>query len=62
VAALVAALADGEAAVQLIGALEGFGADAKPALPALKKLKTSSVEAVRTAAITAIAKIESAAP
>jgi len=59
IAALVTALNDGEAAVAVIKALEGYGADAKPALPALQKLKSSTDEAVRTAAITALAKIGS---
>lgn len=58
VAALVAALEDGEGAIQAITALEEYGADAKPAIPALKKLKTAPNPATRDAAITAIAKIE----
>ncbi len=60
VAALVAALDDGEAIVQVIRSLGEYGADATPALPALKKLKTASGNATRDAAILAIAKIESA--
>jgi hypothetical protein len=58
VEALVAALEDDQAAVEVIQALQGYGKDAAPALPALKKLKQSPIDAVRNAAITAIAKIE----
>jgi HEAT repeat protein len=62
VAALVAALDDGEAIVQVIKALEGYGADAKPALPTLRKMKSAPNSATRDAVITAIAKIEVSSP
>jgi len=58
VSALVAALEDGEAVVPVIQALEKYGADAKAAMPSLKKLKSSPNEATRNAAIAAIANIE----
>ena len=58
VGALVAALGDEEAIIEVIGALEQIGEDAKVALPALKKLKMSKIDTIRNAAITAIAKIE----
>jgi hypothetical protein len=45
-------------AVDVIQALQGFGADAALALPILQKLKDSRNELIRNAAITAIAKIE----
>jgi uncharacterized caspase-like protein len=62
VAALVAALGDTEATAAVIKALEEYGADATAALPALRRLKTSPLDTVKNAAITAIAKIESATP
>jgi HEAT repeat protein len=61
VAALTAALEDGELALDVIKTLETFGADAKPALPALKNLKSSLKKEIRNAAIAAIATIETAA-
>jgi HEAT repeat protein len=54
VAALVAALGDPFFRVQVINRLAKFGADAKPALPALKKLKLDSDVKVRDAASKAI--------
>ncbi|MFM8273750.1 MAG: hypothetical protein ACKODX_15675 [Gemmata sp.] len=44
----------------VIKTLAEYGVEAKFVLPALKELKTSSNESIRTAAIAAIAKIESA--
>jgi HEAT repeat protein len=58
VSALIAALNDEEVVFQAIKTLETYGKDAKEAIPALKKLKTSMKEAVKNAAITALAKIE----
>ncbi|MBA4191250.1 MAG: hypothetical protein C0467_24985 [Planctomycetaceae bacterium] len=58
--ALEAALKDKGTIAVVIKAIEDLGADAKPALPALKELKTSTNATVRNAAITAIAKIEAA--
>lgn len=46
--------------VQVIGALAKLGADAKPALPLLKELKLSPVEAIQEAATAAVAEIEQA--
>jgi len=51
-------LSDTETRVPVIGVLTEIGPDAKAALPELQKLKTSPNDAVRNAAITAIAKIE----
>jgi HEAT repeat protein len=58
--ALVDAMDDGIGLLDVIKTLEGFGADAKSALPALKKLKTSPDAEIRNTAITAIARIEAA--
>ena len=58
VKALVAALDDDQATLEVIKALQGYGQNAAPALPALKKLKMSPHEAIRNAAINTIAKIE----
>jgi hypothetical protein len=58
--ALISGLADKSTQPAVITALAGYGADAKPALPALKELKASPTEAVRNAAIAAIVKIEAA--
>ncbi len=58
--ALLDGLTETQTLLPVIKAIEGFGIDAKFALPELKKLKTSPDEKVRTAAITAIAKIETA--
>ena len=58
--ALIDALKDTGTLPVVIKALSEYGAEAKFALPALKELKASTNEAVRSAAITAIAKIEAA--
>ena len=58
VAALCAAIEDGHHQIEVIKVLQGFGRNAGPALPALKKLKKSSNDAIRDAAISAIEKIE----
>ena len=58
VKALVAALGDGELAVEGIQKLEGYGKESTDVSPALKKLKTSSNDTIRNAAIKAIARIE----
>lgn len=54
VTALVAALEDPANRVAAIGLLGNFGPDAKPALPALMRLKLDGVAAVREAATRAI--------
>jgi HEAT repeat protein len=54
VGALTAALAEPSVRVDVIGRLAKFGPDAKPALPALMKLKTDSNAAVREAATKAV--------
>jgi HEAT repeat protein len=56
--ALVEALADIDTVVPVICALEGYGTDAKPAIPKLRELKSSRIESIRDAAIKALAKIE----
>jgi serine/threonine protein kinase len=58
VKSLVAALGDGQAMKQVIEALGGYGKDAAPALPLLKKLKLAPNDAVREAATRAVEKIE----
>lgn len=58
VKALISALGDGVRAVHVIGALGEIGKDAETALPLLQKLKNSPKDAVRNAAVKAIAKIE----
>ena len=55
---LVTALADGQDMRSVIEALEGFGKDAAPALPLLRKLKFSPDDYIREIATRAIAKIE----
>lgn len=58
VKALVTAMGDGQQLIYVIETLEGFGKDAAPALPLLKKLKQSPNDVLRNAAIKAISKIE----
>ncbi|HSQ56421.1 MAG TPA: hypothetical protein VLM40_11830, partial [Gemmata sp.] len=58
--ALVDGIADQGTFPAVLKALVDFGPEAKYALPALKELKASTNEVVRTAAIKAIAKIEAA--
>ncbi|MBM3978925.1 MAG: hypothetical protein FJ304_01320 [Planctomycetes bacterium] len=58
--ALATGLADKSTQPAVIAALAEYGADAKPALPALKELTASPTEAVRTAAVAAVVKIEAA--
>lgn len=56
--ALVTALDDGVGSPLVIDALAGFGREAAPALPMLKKLKLSPDDNVRAKAAAAIARIE----
>lgn len=56
--ALIAALADPNYRIPVIERLAKFGAEAKPALPALMKLKLDSVPQVREAATQAIETIK----
>lgn len=58
VGALAAALDDRVALPSVVEALEDLGVEAKPALPVLKKLKSSTAADYRNAAIRAIARIE----
>ncbi len=58
VKALVAAMDDGFQLLHVVETLEGYGKDAAPALPLLKKLKVSPNDTLRNAAFRAIAKIE----
>ncbi|MBA4192367.1 MAG: hypothetical protein C0467_30730 [Planctomycetaceae bacterium] len=58
VKALIAAMEDEVGILEVISPLEGFGKDAAPALPQLKKLKTSSKDVIRNASIKAVERIE----
>lgn len=60
VKSLTSALGDGHLTTYVIAALQGYGKDAEPALPLLKKLKFSKDDAVRKSANDAIEKIEAA--
>ncbi len=60
VAALVAALADPESRLAVVRRLERYGADAKPALPALMGLTLDGDVKVRDAAAKAVEKISAA--
>jgi hypothetical protein len=58
VKAPVAAMGDGVLILDVVKALEGYGRDAAPALPLLRKLRLSPDDAIRNAATDAIKKIE----
>src|SRR5262249_8149691 len=58
VKALVTAMGDGVLLLDVVKALGGYGKDAVPALPLLRKLKMSPDDALGAAAPEAIRKIE----
>jgi HEAT repeat protein len=62
VAPLIRALSDRQCVLPAIKILDGIGRDASEALPALKRLKSSPVDAVREAATEAVRSIENRQP